>query len=182
MKRACPLSLAATALVTVASCSSISIQTNYDPAAEFTKYKTYSWLETQQISNPFVRAHIEAAVDEQLKARGLARVDSGADLKVAVHTRFAKEIKLSLFSSSWGYGWGWAPAYGYGDRTATTQVQEVPVGTLIVDLVDASRNELSWRGTAASEIHSEDSAEKEHDLLDEAVRRLFQRFPPKKGS
>ena len=182
MKKVLRISLAAVALVAVGGCSSISVQTNYDPGADFTKYKTYSWLETQQITSPFVRAHIEAAVDKQLQARGLVRADKGADLKVAVHTRFSREITLSLFSNSWGYGWGWAPAYGYGDRTATTQVQEVPVGTLIVDLVDAARNELAWRGTATSELHSEDSAEKEHDVLDEAVRRLFERFPPKKKS
>jgi len=183
MRKALRISLMAAALVAGSGCSSISVQTNYDPGADFAKYKTYSWLETQQISSPFVRAHIEAAVDKQLQAKGLLRTDTGADLKVAVHTRFSKEVKLSVYSITWGYGWVWGPAYyGSGDRTANMQVLEVPVGTLIVDLVDASRNELSWRGTATSELHSEDSAEKEHDVLDEAVRRLFERFPPKKKS
>lgn len=178
MKNALRISLTAVALTTVAGCSSISVETSQDPGADFTRYKTYSWLETQQISSPFVRAHIEAAVDRELQAKGLVRADKAADLKVAVHTRFSREYELSPFSASWGYGWGWGGPPGYGDRTATTQVHEVPVGTLIVDLVDDSRNELAWRGTAKSPVRSEDSAEKEHALLDEAVRRLFERFPP----
>lgn len=54
MRKALRISLMAAALVAGGGCSSISVQTISDPEADFAKYKTYSWLDLQLISNAFV--------------------------------------------------------------------------------------------------------------------------------
>jgi hypothetical protein len=64
----------------------------------------------------------------------------------------------------------------------TSTVSEVPVGTLIVDLVDANRKELVWRGTASDTLDPEASPEKKEKNLQEAMAKLLANYPPaKKG-
>jgi hypothetical protein len=51
-----------------------------------------------------------------------------------------------------------------------------------VDLVDANRKELVWRGTASDTLDPEASPEKKEKNLQEAMAKLLEKFPPaKKG-
>jgi hypothetical protein len=56
----------------------------------------------------------------------------------------------------------------------------VPVGTLVVDLVDAGNKELVWRGTATTPIDKTASVEKREAAVQEAVEKLFAAFPPRR--
>ena len=62
----------------------------------------------------------------------------------------------------------------------TSTVQQIPVGTLIVDLVDANQKELVWRGTATKTLDPGSSPEEKQKHLDEAVQKMFGNYPPKK--
>ena len=173
--RALSLAAAAAAILVVAGCSTLEVSTDYDKAADFTKYRTYKWGQAEEIKNTIVKKRIEAAVDRQLASKGLKKVESGPDLAVFVHPRLSKETQINTYSTGWGYGYGW---YG-GMGTTTSTVQEIPVGTLVVDLVDMQKKELVWRGIAKSQLDSEASAEQRQERLDEAMQRLFESYPPK---
>ncbi len=41
----------------------------------------------------------------------------------------------------------------------TSTVQQIPVGTLVIDLVDAKAKQLVWRGTASDTIDQDASPE-----------------------
>ena len=65
------------------------IITNHMPGADFSKYHTYKWvnIEGGEQPNQIVDAEIRQAVDSQLAAKGLTKVESGdADLLVAYQT------------------------------------------------------------------------------------------------
>lgn len=173
--RTLSLAAAAAAILLSAGCSTLEVSTDYDKSADFTKYRTYTWGKGEEIKNTIVKKRIEAAVDQQLASKGLKKVESGPDVAVFVHPRLSKETQVHTYSSGWGYGYGW---YG-GMGTTTSTVQEIPVGTLIVDLVDVQKKELVWRGIAKSQLDSEASAEQRQEKLDEAMRRLFESYPPK---
>ena len=60
----------------------------------------------------------------------------------------------------------------------TTQVQNYRVGTLIVDLYQASDKQLIWRGSSNDTL-SNNTEHNEKDL-DKAVDKMFKKFPPSK--
>ena len=44
-----------------------------------------------------------------------------------------------------GGGWFWR---GFGDGMAVTDVENIPIGTLVVDIFDSPTKKLIWRGVA----------------------------------
>ncbi|HEY7114651.1 MAG TPA: DUF4136 domain-containing protein [Thermoanaerobaculia bacterium] len=162
----------------LAACSSITTSADYDKAANFSQYKTYAWKDTDQKQNELVENRIKAAVDSQLQGKGLKKVDSSPDLWVVEHVRLSEQTQISTFDSGWGYGWGWR---GYGGMgMSTTTVDKIPVGNLIIDLVDAKDNQLKWRGTASKTLDPSASVDKKTEHVNEAVAKMFAGYPPGK--
>ena len=112
------------------------------------------------------------AVDAQMKAKGLTRVDSGGDISITYHAAATESMDVQTFSTGSYYGcWGGCMS------TASTTVRPVTTGTLIVDMVDTRTNKMLWRGSGTDTVTGEpaDSERK----INEAVVRMFQAFPPK---
>ena len=118
---------------------------------------------------------VRKAVDAELEAKGLKRTSQKPDFLIAEH--MTKENKVDI--DSWGYSYGpfpgyWGGYWGPGD-ISTYQYEE---GTLILDFVDAGSKKLIWRGTAKANIENVDSPEKSKKLIDEAVQKILQKYPP----
>ena len=60
---------------------------------------------------------------------------------------------------------------------ATTTVDNVPVGTLIVDMYDTKSKSLVWRGMAHDQLS--DKPDKDTKKLEKAVDKMFDKFPPR---
>ena len=183
MKLSFKPSLLATAITAVAAlagyaASPITVDTKSDPAADFSRYRSYAWIEIREVRDPNVKQRLTDAVDRQLQAKGLERKDESADLKVTMHPRLSKEYTVDPYDSGWDYAWGtWVTSI---DDLRQEAAKPVSVGTIIVDLVDPPTKKLVWRGTATSPFDSEASIEKRRKLLDEVMKKLFAEFPPKK--
>lgn len=178
MKRT--LALLAVALLAAAGCSTLSISTDFDKAADFTQYRTFTWKDTGDGIDSIWNKRIEGVFSDTLAAKGLRRVDSGGDLWVAAHPRLTKETQINTYNTGWGYGYGW---YGYGGMgMATTTVTEIPVGTLMIDLVDAKKKELVWRGVASDTLNTDPNrtAEDREKKLRDVAAQMFAGYPPKK--
>jgi hypothetical protein len=65
-----------------------------------------------------------------------------------------------------------------GVGTSSTYVNEWDEGTLLVDIIDAGRNELVWRGTATGTVEPELTPAESQARLDDAAAKLLQTFPP----
>ena len=61
-------------------------------------------------------------------------------------------------------------------ETHTYQYDE---GTLLLDIVDSMTWKPVWRGSAQAEVNLDADPEKKQERIDEAVRRILERFPPK---
>lgn len=161
-----------------AGCASAPLTTDaeYDRTAKFAAYRTFMRADTRGIKSPVVKSHLEAAVDRQLETKGLVKREQGADLWVVLRPRLQREYREDPRDLPWNAGWGYG---GSGTGSTMAFAKEIPVGTLVVDIVDTARGKLVWRGTATSELDSEASAEKNLRLLDDAMRLMFRDFPPK---
>ncbi len=163
----------------LAGCApSMRIQTDADPNADFSGYRTYTWLPLPQggdrrVNNPTVASRITSAVDATLNSKGLHKQTSGdPDFFVGYHAALQGRTDATTVNTYYGYGWGaWGPPY------ATTAVRYFEQGTLIIDIVDAASMKLVWRGSAEAEIDRAVDEQKRRERANDAVRKIFADFP-----
>lgn len=158
----------------LASCSTITVSTDYDRKADFASYATFELRSGESMKNRLMRERIEAALVRELEARGLARAAGRVDLWVSAHVRMSNEKQID--TTRFGYGWG---RWGYwGGGVATTRVRKVPVGTLIVDIVDAREKQLVWQGVASDAIDPGASVDERDRMVNAMVARMLADYPP----
>jgi hypothetical protein len=63
--------------------------------------------------------------------------------------------------------------------TSTTTVRDIVIGTLVVDMADAKKGQLAWRGMATKEVKTQASPEKRDKSIGEAMKKIFKNYPPK---
>jgi hypothetical protein len=171
--------IAALTIPTLAIAQKVSY--DYDKTANFTAFKTYALKDGTKVGQPLIDNRIVAAIETQLAARGLTRNESSPDLFVVYHVAFDKEKDIYTYSSGAGgygaYGWGWGG--GWAGGTATTQVRDIVIGTLVVDMADAKKGQVAWRGMGVKEIDTQAKPEKRDKSINNAVKKIFKNFPPK---
>jgi hypothetical protein len=162
--------LMTTALLLTAAAAWAKIATDYDHRANFARYKTYSWAKVQTTSSLWDE-RVKTAVDGQLAAKGWEQVPSGGDVEVSAQAATRDQQEFNTLYDSFG---GRRRFGGFG--TSTTTVDTYKVGTLIVDVFDASTKNLVWRGVASDTLS--DKADKNIKKLDQNVQKMFKHFPP----
>jgi len=161
--------------VTLAACSTLQVNTDYAPGTDFSKYKTFTLKPGAAARNPIAAERFAQSLGNALAARGLKQVPDGGDLSVFAHFTLGKETQLNTYGySGWGGGW----RYGGMGGMQTTTVQEIPTGTLVIDLVDAKTNTAVWRGTAMDTISTTASPEDRQQKANEVAQKLFANYPP----
>lgn len=159
-------------LLGAAAIAFAAVQTDYDRKVDFSRYRTYSWIDVKS-GNPLWEDRIRTAVDRQLMAKGWTQVPSDGDAAVAAFGKTTERDTLETFYT--GYpGWGWQHWGGTG--TAITRVVPERIGNLTVDIFDGTTKQLIWRGTATKTLSSK--PEKNIDKLNDAARDMFKQFPP----
>jgi hypothetical protein len=148
-----------------------SVNVDFDKTANFATYKTYAWTTGTPVQNPLMDQRIIASIDTQLAAKGLQKVDAGAnpDLIVLYHGAVTTETQLNTTNmGGWGYRWG--------GGMSTTTVEKIPVGLLTVDIGDTKTKKLLWMGNATDTLSS--NADKNTKKIDSATQKMFKKFPP----
>jgi hypothetical protein len=71
--------------------------------------------------------------------------------------------------------------WGLPPFAATTSSLEIyPVGTLLIDVTSTAAGKIVWRGAAQRTINLERPDDERRKVLEQAIRDLLRRFPPKK--
>ncbi|MGD8726659.1 MAG: DUF4136 domain-containing protein [Gemmatimonadales bacterium] len=176
MKALKTIAVAAVGL-SLAACSGMSINTDFNPGAPFDSYETFSWLPAPQtgdprVDNAIIYNRVKTAVDAELEAKGYREVDSAseADFLVGYHIALDGRMDVQTVNSYYGYAWG--PWYYGGYRD--TYVRYYDQGTMLIDIVDRRQDELVWRGTAQAEVRENADGRQ----IQEAANKLLARFPP----
>jgi hypothetical protein len=149
------------------------VKTDYDRAANFSQYKTYSW-EKVQTADPLWVDRIKAAVNATLAAKGWTQVESGGDISIIAMEINRDHQILNTYYDDFGGGWRWRGFGGFGESTTTSDTYTV--GTLVVDLFDAKTKNLVWRGVSSGMLS--DKSDKNINNLNRGVQKMFQHFPP----
>jgi hypothetical protein len=149
------------------------VKTDYDRAADFNQYKTYSWEKVQTQDSLWVD-RIKEAVNAVLAAKGWTPVISGGDVAIVAMDMTKDRQTINTFYDGFGGGWRWGGFGGLGE--ATTDVEHYKVGTLVVDLFDTKTKKLIWRGSASDTLSNK--SDKNIKDLDKGVQKMFDHFPP----
>lgn len=155
-----------------------SVKTDYDHETDFSKYKTYSWINVKATDDLW-RDRIESAVDSQLSAKGWNKVPSGGDAAVAAYGATKERHEAQTFYDGLGGGgWGWRRFGGFGGGTgiATTTQEEIPIGTLSVSVFDAQSKKMIWRGDSSETLSTK--PDKNEKKLEKDTADMFKNFPP----
>lgn len=177
MKIKIPIIIALIALASF-TVNAQKIKVAANPKADFSKFKTYTW-DTATLANPIIKGYIIAAVDREMTAKGLQKVDSDADLLVTTVTAIGSDLTMTNPS--------WAPslnslATGIPD---SPQAWTVTKGTLLIDITDARTKDGVWRGAATQTLENGPSGDRAKDAkmvekpINKAVQKLFKKFPSK---
>jgi hypothetical protein len=71
------------------------IKVEYNPKENFAGFRDYSWITEEYYQHPLLALNIMGAVDEQLQAKGLKRVERGGDLIVAAYGAIDSDLNVA---------------------------------------------------------------------------------------
>lgn len=155
------------------------ISYDFDKTANFSTYKTYTFKDGTKVGDPLIDNRIVAALEAELKAKGLTKNDTSPDVAVVYHVAFDKQRDVTAYSTGMGAGYG--PYYRWGGGWGTTEVRvnEILVGTMMVDIADQRKGEMVWRGVGVKEVDTGAKPEKRDKSIQKAVQKILKNYPPK---
>lgn len=167
-----------------------TVSYDYDRTANFASLRTFALRAGKLSDNPLLNERITVAIAGVLSARGLRQTDT-PDMDVAPSLTSETRKEVTAYEPWYGpFGWygsyrwyspvGWYEPYtwGWGGGWTTYQVRDVEYATLTIDIFDAGKGSLVWRGKGLREVNPYWKA----DTIDKKVRKLvtkiMRNFPP----
>lgn len=163
-------------VVTLTSCSTVRVASDYDREANFGKYNTFAFykpgVDKAEISD-LDKKRILRAIESELSAKGMTKSKSPSIL-VSIFTK--ERERINVYNNNFGYGWGWNPWYfgGYYGN----QVSRSTEGSLYIDFIDAKTNELVWQGIGSARLITNGDIDKKEARIREIVREILAQYPP----
>jgi hypothetical protein len=145
------------------------VTVDWDKSNLFTDYKTYAWGNVTHAKDPLMDQRIQQGIEMHLASKGLQKVDANSNPDLIVKYQVITDTQDQI--NTFGDGWGW-----WGGGMSTTTIQKITVGQLIVDIGDAKKKMLIWRGTADETLSS--NPEKVDKAINKGLAKMFEKFPP----
>ncbi|QJX46441.1 DUF4136 domain-containing protein [Hymenobacter taeanensis] len=173
-------------LLGVSSCAStarVGVTNDFDHSINFRTYKTWAWYPEQPTDSEggpaqgyqsFLDKRIRTAVEREMTAKGLTRVDKAPDLYVAYSAKVEEKQRATNNGLYSPYGYPYY-GYGYGGFYNRNLVTDYKAGTVIIDFVDANRKELAWRGQGQAQVDNQTISEEEVYRI---VGSILGTYPP----
>jgi hypothetical protein len=158
------------------------VTVKYDKAAPFAGYSTYKFERETGARNPLISQMIVTAVERELNALGLRKVEENPDLRISFLA--ASGMNLQVGEVSFGYNVN--PAYEGLVPTAGTATWDVTTGTLLIDLFDQKTDRVVFRGTAKDVLERAPSANMAADAklvsktVNKGIEKIFKKYPKKR--
>jgi Domain of unknown function (DUF4136) len=150
---------------------------NFDRDTDFSKLKSYKWVDIQSVQqiDPVTAREITLVIDAELAKKGLLKTDSdNADLYIGYQTALSRLTPWTAYHHDWGYGPGW------GGGAATAAEAMIHAGQLDLDMYEATRKRLVWRGAVSNAVELKVNPDHSQRKIEESVEKLLRNYPPKK--
>jgi hypothetical protein len=172
------------ALLLASSALAQDVRYNFDPQADFTKYKTYRWAKHPQSVDvdELTLGTLGSAFDTELAAKGLNKTEApAADLLIVYQIAMRKEREITSYDSSFGYGPGWRGGwYGPSGGMSTSTTSTISIGSVALDMYDETNKQLVWRGVAEKTLDAKAKPDKQQKNAAKGAKKLLKNYPPAK--
>ena len=160
----------------LSACTALSVYTDFNPAAQFANYRTYSWSTTPEQVSPLLAQRIVDNIDMQLRAKGWNKVATGGDVAVAANVATRQEYYVNDYYGGpyWG-GWGWGGWGGWGSPYSSIDVDQYTERSVVIDIYDAQSRRPIWHGVGSDREYRDKI---DYAKLDRAVVAALAHFPP----
>jgi hypothetical protein len=134
-----------------------------DPKADFSSFTTYKWERGYVAYDPAIHKAIVDAVDAELTARGLRKVETtDASVTVRYHTVLRTDVNLDTLAE-----------YERSGKVAPAQ----PLGRLVIVLRDPNNRQV-WAADTVQPIAGDGASRPR--FVTETVVRMFESYPTAK--
>jgi uncharacterized protein DUF4136 len=180
------LGLLAISVLLQGCASKPDIRSDYDHAADFSKYRTFNFVEPLSTDkagySSLVTQAVKTSITNQMQQRGYKLDTTNPDLLVNVAGRLQEKQEVQSSPSMgpyYGYRAGYYGAWpGYANDVYTVNYTQ---GTINVDMVDSQRKQMVWEGVAVGEVTKEHLKNREA-AIDKAMTEIFAKFPFQAGA
>jgi len=168
VKQTLLIAVMALVVISMTSCSSVTVNSDYDQGYDFATLKTFGFLKIPADAgiDQLDAKRLSNAIERVMVGKGYT-VSEEPDFGIAMH--FATQAKTEIDSTSYGY-YGW-------DRGGA-QVWQYDEGTLVIDFIDRAKNELIWRGSGTEILADHPSVDDKTKNINDAVTEILSQFPP----
>jgi hypothetical protein len=154
----------------------------YDKQLNFSQFKTFAWAPPGAVAHPMLAANVVGAIEQELKARGLQKVniDQNPGLVIQVYGSIDQDTSYNstdpLYAATGGIP-PFDPSFSgplLSDQFGATSVT-IHKGQLVVDLI--ANKKLVWRGMSQENLsHNPDKLVTQ---VNDAVAKMFKQYPIK---
>ena len=160
------------------------VRVEFDETVDFSTYETFAWKITPSTSldedAPDIHIRIVRGLEHYLR-EGLEEVEEDPDLWVTYHARTHTDLRVDTTQMGYMYGngWFWDPNWGggYGSNPSVAHARTYKKGTLVVDIIDASNDEIVWRGISEGKLS--ENRDKVKRNIDNIIHRMVRKFEKK---
>jgi hypothetical protein len=168
----------------LAGCSAVTVTDETVGSIDLLQMEKYSWLARQneggevRTVNPQVEKMIVSSVDKYLARKGLERVaENEADIFITWFGKVDEKVSRSSVAHFYGpYGYGPLAAQHPGMVQEGAPEKSWKEGTLIIDILDADKKSVVWRGSATDTIRDDMSAGEVPAYINRSVKGVLDRF------
>ncbi|MBU6120104.1 DUF4136 domain-containing protein [Hymenobacter siberiensis] len=163
--------------------SRVGVTNDFDHAVNFRAFKTWSWYPQQPKDaeggpakgyESFLDKRMRASVASEMTQKGLTEVTTAPDIYVAYSARVEEKQQVSPGYGGLGYPYGYGYG-GFGGYRGYSSVTQYKAGTVVIDIIDAKRKELAWRGTGQAQVNQNTIDEVETHRI---VNGILSTYPP----
>lgn len=174
------LSMTLLAVITLNSCVTVRVASDYDSEANFDQYKTFAFYKTgidKAEINDIDKRRILKAIERELIEKGFQK-SSNPDMLVSIFTKSRERVNVwnDPWIGGWGWGWGGFGWGGFGWGPGWNNVSRSNESTLYIDLIDAGKKELVWQGKGSGYLTQK--RDKKVERINEFVNEIMVEYPP----
>ncbi len=171
-------------LVFLTGCSAFAqkINVGFDKSADFGKYRTFSWPKAEESPEMTVRRlMVMGEIEDNLKSKGLVRVEEGGDLILSGFGVFGGESAGEAMTAPI------LPTFSTPIYTSTSMWEgasyspgsTVIRGTFVLQMAERATGKVVWQGAVKQKVDMDNKA-KSIERIKTAIAKLLEKYPPKR--
>ena len=170
------------ALLLVPQLEAQKVKIEYDKAADFSKLKTYAWVQGTPLFDPQLDAYVRNSVIDMLRHMGMTEAPvNAADILVTYHAAIGTDISVGTAVDPTFAATGGTPMPGHSiwETSGGAAPAHVTKGSIVFEILDRVANHPIWTGVAKNTV--KDTQHERQDQIQKALDKLFRTFPPGPG-